>query len=225
MTQDQTTTDPAEIRDAIFAKLAEHWKEEGLRDWFAVNGMACNLRDAAVEVIAGCEQAARREIERLNQVANGLIDDLEREQTRRVNAEGDLRVMAERFEVVFAGVDFGDHAGCTLVEKTGMVRGNLDNLRAENARLNARADEYFHREREMGEKLREQSEALARKDAEIKQVAAECDKYGRELDRLRVYLSEHHESYYGGHDDDGTVVGCAIKVLEKASAALSGGDQ
>ena len=183
---DQTTTDPAEIRQAVRDELDSMLPVDWERDF---NGRV--VIDAAVKVVcerlaetAGREQVARQEIERLGNLLTRATDEIdairdaldpfgvfdshgEPANVTLVEAAGLLVSEWQAVREALSGVDFGDHAGCTLVEKTGMVRGNLDNLRAENARLNARADEYFHREREMGEKLREQSEALARKDAEI----------------------------------------------------------
>lgn len=48
-----------EIRKAIVAKLVEDWTEESVQDWFAIDGMACNLRDAAVKIAVERESRAR----------------------------------------------------------------------------------------------------------------------------------------------------------------------
>ena len=40
------------------------------------------------------------------------------------------------------------------------------------------------------------------------------DRYSKDLDRLADYLREHQAYTWHRDDDDGTVVGCAIKAME-----------
>ncbi|HKS46332.1 MAG TPA: hypothetical protein VJT49_14725, partial [Amycolatopsis sp.] len=158
---DQTTTAEQDILDVIGERdRAEEWADR-LAAALAPADVIGEHSNGNNPWANALEWAARKD---------SLVDDLEREQTARVNAQGDLRVVAEEFPVVpgspdqvlfavrallwlhaeaaarlveigqaLSGVDFGDHTDCSLVEKIRMLRGNLDNLRAE----------YFHREREM----------------------------------------------------------------------------